>query len=432
MATLALSSLLNVWGAKMTNPILDLRRTPSSTVSLNRNVLIGGAALISTVVVGTFVFALSNAGVRESASVQDIPLEPQRAQTEAVVANLFEGGPKTYADLAPRQEPEPDYASDIDYDTDETVIDYGFDEPEANTPPVVEYQGPSAAEIAAAEAKLAEQKRAWESPITADLGPEFQARSSTFAQSQAPLPDLSSLAAANTIDPVQLPQLSLTAEGNDPARKLQFDEQNFSGATHVSNPYLTPASFGHEIKAGTTIAASLITGINSDLPGTIVAHVTRPIFDSLSGRTLLVPQGSRLLGRYDAIISFDQERVQVAWHRLLLPNGGSIQLDNMPGIDRAGYAGISGDVDNHLDSVATGIGISTTISGLASLLTNSSGNNGDAVDASVQAIQGQSSAVSSSITERYLNRQPTITVEPGTPVFLLLTKDLQLPTYEQS
>ena len=139
-----------------------------------------------------------------------------------------------------------------------------------------------------------------------------------------------------------------------------------------------------------------------------------------------------MLGRYDAIISFDQERVQVAWHRLILPNGGSIQLDNMPGIDRAGYAGIGGDVDNHLDSVATGIGISTTISGLASLLTNSTGGNGDAVDASVQAIQGQSSAVSNSITERYLNRQPTITVEPGTPVFLLLTKDLQLPTYERS
>ncbi|KAK3286598.1 hypothetical protein CYMTET_5824 [Cymbomonas tetramitiformis] len=385
------------------------------------------------VVVGTFVYALSNTGVRESNVVEDIPFEPQRTQSEAAIANLFEGGPKTYADLTPRQDPkpEPELAPDIDYDTDETTIDYGFERSDNHEPQVEVYQGPSAEEIAAEEARLAAQKRAWESPIAFDLGPDFAARNRSSLNAPT-LPDLSALQNAGGTEQSQLPQLSLTAEGNDPARKLQFDEQNFSGETHVGNPYLTPASFGHEIKAGTTIAASLITGINSDLPGTIVAHVTRPIYDSLSGRTLLVPQGSRLLGRYDAIISFDQERVQVAWHRLILPNGGSIQLDNMPGIDRAGYAGISGDVDNHLDSVATGIGISTTISGLASLLTNSTGGNGDAVDASVQAIQGQSSAVSNSITERYLNRQPTITVEPGTPVFLLLTKDLQLPTYERS
>jgi len=104
----------------------------------------------------------------------------------------------------------------------------------------------------------------------------------------------------------------------------------------------------------------------------------------------------------------------------------------MPGVDQSGYAGIGGKVNNHLGSIATGIGISTTISGLASLLTNSIRTQDTAVDASIQAVQSQSSAVSNSITERYLNRQPTITVEPGTPVFLLLTKDLQLPTYRRS
>ena len=406
---------------------IDLQQPTPSTVVLNRNLLIGGAATISILVVGTFVYALSTAGYRPQDTVEEILLESQRAPAQAAVANLFEGGIKTYADLEPR--PDIEAQPDIDYDTDETVIDYGYDAPVIEQTAPAAYLGPSPSEIAAEEARLAEQKRAWESPIAFEVGNNFSGQP---PQTQTQVPDLAALQALGTTNPIELPQLSSTASGNDPARKLQFAAQNFSGATHVSKPYLTPSSFGHELKAGSTIAASLVTGINSDLPGTIVARVTRPLFDSLTGSALLVPQGSQLIGQYDSIISFDQDRVQISWHRLILPNGGSIQLDNMPGVDQAGYAGIGGDVDNHFDSVATGIGISTTISGLAALLTNSVSSANDAANASVQAVQEQSSSVSNSITEKFLNRQPTITVLPGTPVFLLLTKDLQLPTYENS
>lgn len=413
----------------MTIPDLKLRDASPTTVTLNKNLLLVGGTAISFIVVGTFIFALSTAGVRQQAEVEEIPLETERAQAQIAVTTLFDGRPKTYADISPA--PQVEVEDDIDYDTDETVIDYGYEEVAPAMPAPTVYQGPSPQEIAAAEAELAAKRRAWESPIAFDLGPEFspQPRSQNVATS---IPDLAALQAGAQTSSLELPQLSETANGNDPARKLQFASQNFSGATHVSNPYLARATLGHEVKAGSSIAASLITGINSDLPGTIVARVTRPVFDSVTGRALLIPQGSQLIGQYDSIISFAQERVQISWHRLILPNGGSIQLDNMPGVDQSGYAGIGGDVDRHLDSVATGIGISTTISGLAALLTSSSSSQSDAVDASVQAVQGQSSSVSNAITERYLNRQPTITVQPGTPVYLLLTKDLQLPTYENT
>jgi len=421
----------------MVLPTLNLREKAPKTVTLNRNVLIVGGGVLSFVVISAMVLALSDDRHAQPASVQKIPLESQRAPAENVVTSLFDGDPQTYADLQTDSNAGSDLDLDIDYDTDETTIDYGFSDPV--DPPVVEYiqpdMGPSPAEIAAAEARASELKRAWESPIAADLGADFSTRGTSVVPASSGLPDLSALQnPADNAEQAQagLPTLSLTAEGNDPARKLQFGEQNFSGATHVNNPYLSPSPFSREVKAGTTIAASLVTGINSDLPGTITARVTRPIYDSVTGRDLLIPQGTRLLGRYDSILSFEQDRVQIAWFRLILPNGGSIQLDNMPGVDQSGYAGIGGKVNNHLGSIATGIGISTTISGLASLLTNSIRTQDTAVDASIQAVQSQSSAVSNSITERYLNRQPTITVEPGTPVFLLLTKDLQLPTYRRS
>ena len=89
----------------------------------------------------------------------------------------------------------------------------------------------------------------------------------------------------------------------------------------------------HTILAGSLISASLITGINSDLPGMIIAQVSEPVYDSVTGSALLIPQGSRLIGRYDSIVAFGQERALLVWQRLIRPDGSSLILDNLPATD---------------------------------------------------------------------------------------------------
>ena len=114
------------------------------------------------------------------------------------------------------------------------------------------------------------------------------------------------------------------------------------------NPHrLTAAPPPYVLGAGSVIAASLITGLDSDLPGIVTAQVTENAYDSVTGRTLLIPQGSRLVGRYDSVVAFGQSRALVVWQRIILPDGASIRIDNVPATDTQGYAGLSDRIDRH-------------------------------------------------------------------------------------
>src|SRR6202034_2683312 len=120
---------------------------------------------------------------------------------------------------------------------------------------------------------------------------------------------------------------------NSQQRKLSFlngkqDEQaiyNPHGLQHPVSPY--------QVMAGTLISASLITGLNSDLPGLVEAQVTENVYDTVTGRTLLIPQGARLIGSYDSVIAFGQSRALVVWQRIVMPNGSSIVIDNLAATD---------------------------------------------------------------------------------------------------
>jgi len=103
------------------------------------------------------------------------------------------------------------------------------------------------------------------------------------------------------------------------------------------------------------IAASLITGLNSDLPGIVTAQVTQNVFDTITGNILLVPQGARLIGKYDSVVAFGQRRALVIWQRLILPDGSSVRLDNMPATDASGYAGLTDKVDFHTGTRLKGV-----------------------------------------------------------------------------
>ena len=177
---------------------------------------------------------------------------------------------------------------------------------------------------------------------------------------------------------------------------------------------------------------SSITGINSDLPGQIVGQVRENVYDTVTGNYLLIPQGSRLLAAYDSMVAWGQERVLVCWHRLIRPDGSSITLDCMPGVDLAGYAGFADEVDNHWWKIITGAAFGSLLAATAQR------SQGDVsrLPADVPAGLGRNAAghinqAGQQLTQRNLQIQPTITIRPGFSVNVLVTKDIIVPPYSR-
>ena len=187
-----------------------------------------------------------------------------------------------------------------------------------------------------------------------------------------------------------------------------------------------PAS-PYVVQAGSVIPAALITGLRSDLPGQITAQVTENVYDSPTGRTLLIPQGARLVGEYDSQVAFGQERVLLAWTRLILPDGRSIALERQLGADAAGYAGLEDGVDNHWGKLFKAAMLSTLLSVGAEAGTSQDENN---LTQAIRAGAANSfSQTGQQIVEHELNIQPTLVVRPGFPVRVMVTHDLVLEPY---
>jgi type IV secretion system protein VirB10 len=185
------------------------------------------------------------------------------------------------------------------------------------------------------------------------------------------------------------------------------------------------------VTAGTVIPAALITGINSDLPGQVIASVTEPVYDTATGRYLLIPQGSKLIGRYDSQVAFGQQRVLLVWMRLILPDASSIALDKLPGVDAAGYAGLEDAVNWHWDKLLSGAALSTLIGVGAELAAPQNRTDGNQVIVAARgSVQDSVNQVGQEITKRNLNVQPTLTIRPGFPVNVMVTKDLVLRPYQ--
>ena len=193
---------------------------------------------------------------------------------------------------------------------------------------------------------------------------------------------------------------------------------------------LQTAASPYQLMAGTIISASLISGLNSDLPGFVIAAVTENVFDTVSGRTLLIPQGSRLVGRYDNVVAFGQQRALVVWQRIIMPDGSSIVIDNLPAADTSGYAGLADQVDLHTWTLLKGIALATVL-GVGSQLALGSSNS-DLVTALQQSIQSTTNRAGQRLVERNLNVQPTMTVRPGWPLRVIVHKDLVLRPYRGS
>lgn len=207
-----------------------------------------------------------------------------------------------------------------------------------------------------------------------------------------------------------------------PAGKRGF-LQIGTNRTTVSSERVTAPVSPNILQAGSIIPAALLTGIQSDLPGQITAQVTQNVYDSPTGRILLIPQGSRLIGAYDSQVSAGQNRVLLAWDRLILPGGRSILLDRQPGADALGMAGIRDGVNYHWGNMLKASLISTLLGIGTELATD---NDDPLVQALRYGTQDTINQTGRQVVQREVNVPPTLTVRPGHILRVLVTRDIVL------
>ena len=400
---------------------LTLRPRPQPVTRLNRRVLIGLAALGGLLVFGAMIVALDPPSIRsggQGRELYNVERKPTAEQLEAL--------PRSYADIPPRLGPP--LPGDLGPGILETERNLGL----ADTPPVEAVPGfrpdPLEDALRAERLRLERQRQqARESgvffqvsgrPGAATVGDGSPGAFAGVAEGRAGIGDLTQ---------VEPPEIDLQSDQGLQRQKEDFLARLPDGEIYGRHVLQTPAS-PYQVMAGTVIAASLLTGISSDLPGQVIAQVTENVYDTVTGRYLLIPQGTRLIGAYDSLVAFGQERALVVWRRLILPDGSSIVLDNLPATDPAGYAGLEDEVDFHTWSLMKGIALATVL-GVGTELAFDD-QESDLVRALRESVQDNASQAGQSIVQRYLNLQPAITVRPGWPLRVIVNKDLILRPYQ--
>ena len=211
---------------------------------------------------------------------------------------------------------------------------------------------------------------------------------------------------------------------------IEGRERDFS--SYLESVYIDPFDVSSEIKAGTVIPITMVTGIQSDLPGDIVAQVICDVYDSITGETLLIPAGSKAVGMYDSSVAFGQTRVLLAWDRIIRPDGVSLNLRGMKGVDLSGASGMQDKVDNHIDELVGSIGASTvfemTVDAVTAWMSSIDFLSG-LVRFSDDKERDPAAEVASAYFGKVLNRQPTIRIRAGMRGNILVSKDMILPPY---
>jgi type IV secretion system protein VirB10 len=236
----------------------------------------------------------------------------------------------------------------------------------------------------------------------------------------------------------------LEAQGNDSAQggaqgdvnafqhKLDFLTKDGAARTpqdYSSNTRVPPIS-PMELKAGTVIPGLLLVGVNSDLPGMVVGQVSENVYDTATGRYMLIPQGTRIIGVYDSRITYGQKRVSVVWNRLVYPDGSSLNIAGSPGTDMAGYSGIRGRVNNHYGQLLSAALFTSFFTAAIDIASGGSvGNSNSNESKSAKDILAETTAttiagVGARLAERALDIQPTIVIKPGTRFNVMVTQDV--------
>ncbi|PZO48609.1 MAG: hypothetical protein DCF16_16080 [Alphaproteobacteria bacterium] len=254
-------------------------------------------------------------------------------------------------------------------------------------------------------------------PIWGDADPgdrSLAERTGDAAQPAADVPDPQVTARTS---PILFAMERVRAEGEDSEARL--------------DARLTRPRSRYELQAGHVIPAALVTALNSDSAGRVIAQVTAPVYDSVSGDHLLIPQGARLIGAYENSARYGDNRILLVWNRLILPNGWSINLRNMNASDPEGAAGLSDRTDNHLDRLAAAIGLSAIISVIANESEGDDNDDNSLRESVGEAAAQQAAQTGARIVDRELTVRPTLRVRAGAPVRVLVTRDIQLRPYRQ-
>ncbi|WP_394230753.1 TrbI/VirB10 family protein [Shewanella colwelliana] len=231
----------------------------------------------------------------------------------------------------------------------------------------------------------------------------------------------------NTLHSASDSPLSANVDPNGQAQKLAF-----LGALR-SDDYLphsrqAPVT-AFELNVGTIIPATLISGINSDMPGQIIAQVSQNVYDSATGRYLLLPQGAKLYGTYDSRIAYGQDRVLSTWTRINYPDGTKLNLAGMGAMDVEGYSGFSDQVDNHYWKTFGNAMLLGLISGTAQAGINSDNKNGETRSAIADGVTQQFAQTGSNLIQKNLDVQPTLKIRGGYPFNIMISKDIVLSPY---
>lgn len=383
--------------AKLDPETLAIRTRPPRAIRFKRGVIIAIAAIGSVSLIAVTWMALKPRLFHHADAPSDLSQPDARSTSDAL-----NGAPATYGDVPKLGPPLPGDLGKPILEHQQSTL--------ATVNPVD--QQLRQAEAAERERQLSELKAARESGV---LVQGRQANGTADAAVSGP-----TVVAAQ----IDTPKAALDPDHDPNAQGHKADFVSNLDTKGDVNPHtVIPAPSPYTLSAGSVISASLITGLRSDLPGLVTAQVTENIYDSATGRILLVPQGARLIGKYDSVVAFGQKRALVVWQRIILPGGSSISLDNMPVTDPSGYAGLQDKVDFHTWQLLKGVAISTLL-GIGADLQFS--GNGGLIEAIRQSGQQNVSRAGDELTAKALDVQPTLTIRPGAPVRLIVDRDVIL------
>jgi type IV secretory pathway VirB10-like protein len=388
--------------AKADPEALVMRASPVRVTRFRRGVVIAVAAFGATAIIGVAWVALEPTSSKFAA-------ERERPELMAKApADTLAGAPRSYDDVPQLGDPLP---GDLGRPILNRRRELGIPSQET----IDEAARAAAQEAEAERQRLAAEKRAARMssvmlPVTRETPTVATALSlSRTVEGGAAAPENSSSA----------PDLARDPGGQQ--RKNALVGRADNGGDINPHRLVQPAS-PWMLHAGSIISASLITGLNSDLPGLVTAQVTENVYDSVTGRAVLIPQGSRLIGSYDSVVAFGQSRALVVWQRILLPDGSSIRIDNIPATDTQGYAGLSDRINRHTWQLLKGVGLSTLL-GVGTELVWDSGES-DLVRAIRESTQQAGSRAGDELVRRSLDVQPTLRVRPGWPLRVIVHKDI--------
>jgi type IV secretion system protein TrbI len=381
---------------------LVLRGRPRPVIRFRRGLIIGVSATATAALIGLAWVALEPPSFR-LAGEADAPELASRAGPDGLA-----DAPASYADV-------PQLGPPLPGDLGRPILDQ-------QRKPGTPAEGDATAAQAESDRKLQAEQRLADQAEAARTSPVLVRLASASPPAQE----------SRSVVPAEMPRAD-PAAGTSAApgaaagqqRKIDFARAQ-PGDTNPQPLISAPSPW--TLSAGTMIPASLVTGINSDLPGIVLAQVTEQVRDSATGTAVLIPQGSRLIGSYDSMVAFGQKRALIAWQRIVFPDGSSVRLDNVPAADFAGYAGLEDKVDFHEWRLLKGIALSTLL-GIGTELSLGS-EDSDLVRALERSVERDGARAGDQLVSRNLDVQPTLTVRPGWPVRAMIHKDLVLKPWK--